>query len=199
LSNEQGKIKIMAKHRATTAPRKTLKIHVKILTEPEGVTLRQMFSAMSKIYDTAGIDVVHASTQTLKNVETLNDLDIGQDGTDTPACRDNPTEEQNALAAFRSEVPEGEIVVYICRSLTNGNVGCATHPKGIPMAVITATSPLYTMAHEVTHVLGRKGHFKKLDSTRLMNSAAIVDVEDAPLPILTASEINKIRSSPFLQ
>lgn len=189
----------MLKRQAITTPRKTVKIHVKILTEPDDPSLGQRFDAMIKIYDTAGIDVVHASTQKLSNVEVLNDLDIGQDGTDTPACKGILTEEQNLLAELRDNVPDGEIVVYICRSMTNGNAGCATHPEGIPMAVITAASPLYTMAHEVAHVLGRKGHPKKLSPARLMNSVANMDPENTPIPLLTIGEIKKIRNSPFLK
>lgn len=191
----------MLKQKAAPKPRRTVKVHIKILTEPADPDLGQRFSAMSKVYDTAGIDVHHASTETLRNVETLNDLDIGGfGGSDMPACSGTTTDDQNLLAEFRDNVPEGEIVVYICRSLTNANAGCATHPDGKPMAVITATSPLYTMAHEVAHVLGRQGHPKKLDGTRLMNSIGTSSTtENDPLPTLTRNEIKKIRSSPLLK
>ena len=191
----------MVKRQATITPRKTVKIHIKILTASNDPSLQQRFNAMNTIYNTAGIDVVHASSQTLNNAESLNDLDIGQDGADSdiPACKGIVTEDQRHLAEFRDNVPEGEIVVYICRSLTNGNDGCATHPEGIPMAVITANSPLYTMAHEVAHLLGRKGHPKKLDSKRLMNSLSLTDVENNPVPILTSNEIKTIRSTALLK
>jgi hypothetical protein len=192
----------MLKQKATMLPRKKVRIHIKILTEPEGPDLRQRFSAMSKVYDTAGIDVQHASTETLRNVETLNDLDIGgRDGSDNiPACEGIVTDDQNRLAEFRDNVPDGEIVIYICRYLTNGNKGCATHPEGKPMAVITAGSSLYTMAHEVVHILGKKGHPKKLDGSRLMNvTGTSSTTESDPLPTLTRNEIKKIRSSPLLR
>ena len=189
----------MPTQQATPTPRKRLTIHVKILTQPDDPTLLQRFAAISKVFDTGGIDVLQGTLETLHHVAALNDLDIGGHGIGEPACQGEITFEQERLAEHRDNVPDGDIVVYICRSLTNANVGCANHPKGKPMAAISATAPLYTMAHEVAHVLGIIGHPKKLDKTRLMNSVAADFTENDPPPILTKSEIKKIRSSPLLK
>ncbi len=190
----------MLKSKATPTPRKTIKIHVKILTEPEGPDLRERFSAMRRVYDTAGIDVIHASTETLSGVETLNDLDIGGvGGSVKKACDGRTTEEQDRLAEFRDGVPEDEIVVYVCRILTNGNAGCANHPQDKPMAVVSAGSSLYTMAHEVAHVLGIHGH-PPPNKTRLMNKGGTDSTtENDPLPVLTIGEIKIMRNSPLLK
>lgn len=189
----------MPTQQATPTPRKRLTIHVKILTQPDDPTLLQRFAAISKVFDTGGIDVLQGTLETLHHVAALNDLDIGGHGIGEPACQGEITFEQERLAEHRDNVPDGDIVVYICRSLTNANVGCANHPKGKPMAAISAAAPLYTMAHEVAHVLGIIGHPKKLDKTRLMNSVATDFTENDPPPILTKSEIKKIRSSPLLK
>ena len=189
----------MPTQQATPTPRKSLTVHIKILTQPHGPTLLQRFGAMSKVYDTAGIDVLQGTLETLQHVAALNDLDIGGHGIGEPACEGEITFEQERLAEHRDNIPDGDIVVYICRSMTNANVGCANHPEDKPMAAITATSPLYTMAHEVAHVLGINGHPKKLDKTRLMNSVATAFTENDLPPIPTKSEIKKLRSSPLLK
>lgn len=179
--------------------RKTMKIHIKILTQPDQFTTKERIRAMNKVYHTARINVKLASSEVLHGVEDLNDLDIGgEGGSDIPPCSGATTDEQDRLSGFRRNVPEGEIVVYICRHMTNANTGCATHPENKPMAVITATSPLYTLAHEIGHLLGLK-HPRKKSPERLMNKGGTSSVMASdPLPILIESEIKKMRKSAFL-
>jgi hypothetical protein len=132
-------------------------------------------------------------------VPELNDLDIGGlGGTQGPAC-ENVTNEQSQLAGFRKDVPDGEIVIYICRSLTNANAGCAAHPKDKPMATLSAVNAdIYTMAHEIGHLLGLK-HTSVQGKNRLMTDMGTRTLTSNPLPLLIPSEINDMRESPFLK
>jgi hypothetical protein len=179
--------------------RKTMNVHIKILTQPEQPTIGERFNAMNKVYNSAGIDVNLASTEVLQGVEDLNDLDIGgAGGTNISPCSGTLTGEQDRLSEFRNGVPGKEVVVYICRHLTNANSGCAAHPESRPMAVITATAPLYTLAHEIGHLLGLK-HPGTKSPVRLMNKGGTSSTaENDPLPILDESEIKKMRESTFL-
>jgi len=102
------------------------------------------------------------------------------------------------LSEFRNGVPGKEVVVYICRHLTNANSGCATHPETRPMAVITATAPLYTLAHEIGHLLGLE-HPKTKSPERLMNKGGTSSTaENDPLPILDESKLKKCVKVHFL-
>src|SRR4030095_2821228 len=179
---------------------RTLNIHIRILTDPQKpLTLRKMLRASREVYDAAGIDINLASNERVTNVHELNDLDIGGlGGTHEPACV-KVTDEQNQLAGLRKDVPDGDIVIYICRSLTNANAGCATHPKDKPMAAISAThADPYTMAHEVGHLLGL-GHTTVQGENRLMTDLGTATLTSDPPPVLTPSEIDKARKSKFLR
>src|SRR4030095_10668667 len=131
-----------------------LKIHVKILKKPRASrSVAKMMSAMNEIYNSANIDAELASKEVLilddPGLAALNDLDVRS------CSRNQPTDEQRDLAQFRNGVPDREIVIYVCHSLSDGHGGCAVHPHDKPMAAISATNAgLYTLAHEVGHLLG---------------------------------------------
>ena len=172
-----------------------LKIHVKILRKPRASrSVEKMIKAMNDIYDAAKIDVELASKEVLNAKEpglaALNDLDVG-------SCSWNDlTDEQRDLAQFRTGVPHREIVVYVCHSLSDAYGGCAVHPDGKPMAAISARNArLYTLAHEVGHLLGLE-HATRDDQSLLMNASGSPNLK--PVPVLTQSEIDKMRKSPFL-
>lgn len=179
---------------------KKLRIHVRRLTDPQKpLTVKKMLQAMQQVYDAARIHVELETNETLTHLPELNDLDIGGlGGTHGPACV-NVTGEQKQLAGFRKNVPNGEIVIYICRSLTNTNAGCAAHPDGEPMAAISAVhADAYTMAHEIGHLLGLK-HTTVQGKNRLMTDMGTGTLTSNPPPVLTSSEIKEMRKSPLLQ
>ena len=179
---------------------KKLHIHVKRLTDPQQpVTVKKMVNAMQQVYDAARIRVELETNEPLTHVPELKDLDIGGfGGTPGPAC-EKVTAEQKQLAGFRKNVPDGEIVIYICRSLTNANAGCAAHPEDKPMAALSALhADIYTMAHEVGHLLGLP-HTTVQGKNRLMTNMGTRTLTSNPPPVLIAAEINDMRKSPFLK
>jgi hypothetical protein len=172
-----------------------LKIHVKILKKPRtSRSVEKMIKAMKEIYGPAKIDVKLASTEVLDlndpRLAELSDLDVGS------CSRDQLTDEQKQLAKFRNGVADREIVIYVCHSLSDAYGGCAVHPDSKPMAAISAKNArLYTLAHEVGHLLGL-AHATVEDPSLLMNATGSPNLK--PVPALTPSEIVQMRNSPFL-
>lgn len=172
----------------------TVNLHVKILTNPSRFTIVQMVSTMRDIYFDAGINVVLRSTETLNAANpalvALNDLDTGS------CTMGNASGEQQALSNFRASAGATDVVVYVCRSVsyTKGSLnGCASFPAGRPMAAIASYCSVYTMAHEVGHVLGLN-HVN--DNNRLMTGLGTDHITNPP-PDLIASEIQTMINSSF--
>ena len=135
------------------SPIKTLNLHIKIIARQE-IELDKMIDAMDKVFATANIIVNLASTERLDSTqeefEFFNRLDVGD-------CHLEPTNEQIELSNFRDDAAPTDVVVYICGSVINGHGaigGCSTHPEGIPTAVMSPIAEMYTMAHEIGHLLG---------------------------------------------
>ncbi|UFH57644.1 hypothetical protein [Spirosoma sp. KNUC1025] len=173
-------------------PGPTLTVHIKLLTNPTQFSVDEMFTEMRNIYSRVGIDVVHGSTETLNkdlpDITTLNDIDTGS------CVRGNPSDEQIALSNFRNEAATNDIVVYMCRSVSqdSGSLnGCASSPAGRPMAVVASYATLYTMAHEVGHVLGLE-HVD--DNNRLMTGNGTAGITNPP-PDLIQTEVETMLSS----
>ena len=67
-----------------------MRLHLKVLCEPAGVSREQMVESMQQTYSAAGIDVVVVSVETL-DLPLLSDLDVG------PCSAANLTAEQAEL------------------------------------------------------------------------------------------------------
>ena len=140
---------------STNTYRQTLNFFVSILAAPTGFTVNQMVNEMQKLYEDAGVTVNLVNTITLdlnnEDLAPLNDIEVGN-------CQmGSPSAEQIALANFRGDAGANDVVIFMCRTVskTSGALnGCASHPNGRPMAVVSSIATLYTMAHEVGHVLG---------------------------------------------
>src|SRR5262249_47495824 len=101
----------------------TVRVHIKVLTNPTRFTVHQMVQAMQQVYGAYGIGVVVGSTENL-NLPLLNDLDVG-------ACTvGSTTAEQNQLFANRNNVGTNDVVAYFVRSTVPAFNGCAAHPAG---------------------------------------------------------------------
>lgn len=103
------------------------------------------------------------------------------------------TPEQDALFAHRGTAGANDICVYYVRSTVPAYNGCAAHSPGQPAVVVAAWAPLWTLAHEVGHVLGLR-HVD--DDTRLMTGNGTSRIT-AALPSLVRSEIEILRASPL--
>jgi hypothetical protein len=126
-------------------------MHLKIWTNPN-TAIATMLTSMQDVYGTAGIDVVIGSREDLTggNILTaLRDLDV------VPNCPAGQlTGEQIQLFNNRNSVGEFDVVAHFVRSTVPGLNGCASHPDNTFGAVITQIASVWTLAHEMGHVLG---------------------------------------------
>ena len=161
----------------------TLRLHIKVLTTPT-ISIDRMVSAMQQVYESVGIRVHHVSTENL-NLPLLNDLDVG-------GCfAGSTTAEQNTLFANRNNAWGSDVVVYFVRSTVPTYNGCAAFPAGAPGAAVAQIATVWTLAHEVGHVLGLN-HVN--DSNRLLTGGGTSNLTNLP-PDLVASEVLTMRSS----
>jgi hypothetical protein len=160
-----------------------IRLHIKVLTQPT-IPIDQMVTAMQRVYEAVGIRVHRVSTETL-NLPALNDVDVG-------ACTvGSVTAEQTQLFANRNNASPNDIVVYFVRSTVPPFNGCAAFPAGRPGAVVAQGATVWTMAHEVGHVLGLS-HVS--DNNRLMTGNGTANITNPP-PDLTAQEIIGMKAS----
>ena len=161
----------------------TLRVHVKILTDPS-ISIDRMMVAMRQVYEAVGIRVLWASTQRL-NLPALNDVDVGS------CSRGSVTAEQTQLFANRDSAWGSDVVVYFVRSTVPAYNGCAAHPAGRPGAVVASVATVWTLGHEIGHVLSLN-HVS--DNNRLMTGNGTSNITNVP-PDLISAEVNAMRSS----
>jgi hypothetical protein len=161
----------------------TLRLHIKVISNPT-ISIDRMITAMQQVYEAVGIRVHRVSDEAL-NLPALNDVDVG-------ACRRGvTTQEQNQLFANRNNAWGSDVVVYFVRSTVPAYNGCAAHPGGQPGAVVAQIATVWTLAHEVGHVLDL-GHVN--DNNRLMTGNGTSNITNPP-PDLTSTEVNTMRAS----
>jgi len=163
----------------------TVRVHVKVLTNPT-ISIERMFVAMQQVYESIGIRVHRVSTETL-NLPTLNDVDVGG------CTMGSATTEQTQLFANRNNAWGSDVVVYFVRSTVPVYNGCAAYPTGRPGAVVAQIASIWTMAHEIGHVLGLS-HVN--DNNRLMTGNGTANITNPP-PDLISTEVNTMWASPL--
>ncbi len=161
----------------------TLRLHIKVLTNPS-IAIARMVAAMQQVYEAVGIRVHWVSTETL-NLPALNDVDVGS------CAIGSVTAEQRQLFANRNNAWGSDVVVYFVRSTVPVFNGCAAHPAGQPGAVVAQIATVWTLAHEVGHVLGLN-HVS--DNNRLMTGNGTSNITNPP-PDLISVEVNSMRAS----
>jgi hypothetical protein len=161
----------------------TVRLHVKILTNPT-ISVERMIVAMQQAYEAVGIRVQRASTETL-NLTALNDVDVGS------CTMGSVTQEQAQLFGNRNNAWGTDVVAYFVRSTVPAYNGCAAHPAGRPGAVVAQIATVWTLAHEVGHVLGLS-HVN--DNNRLMTGNGTSNITNLP-PDLISTEVNSMRAS----
>jgi hypothetical protein len=161
-----------------------VRLHTKVLQQPNNFTVTQMVDAMKQVYGSVGINVKHVSNETLNLPAAFLDVDVGE-------CRGSTTTEQDQLFSNRNNVGPDDVVVYFVRSTIPPFNGCASHPDGRPGAVVAAIASQWTVAHEVGHVLGLE-HVG--DNNRLMTGGGTANITNPP-PDLIPSEVSTMQSS----
>jgi hypothetical protein len=100
---------------------------------------------------------------------------------------------QQQLNAFRPGARAEDVVIYFVRSTVAAFNGCAKHPERTPSAVVVQDATIWTVAHELGHVLGLE---HQEDTRRLMvRGTGRISVPD---PILGRDEIEQICRSPWV-
>jgi hypothetical protein len=128
-----------------------IRLHLKVLSTPSGFTLTQALEAMRQVFSPAGIRVDLGSVEGL-NLPALADLPVTTTG--TPGVGGTVTSQQTQLFANRNNVGPDDMVVYFVRSTNPSLNGVATFPPGQPGAIVTNIGTVWTLGHEVGHVLG---------------------------------------------
>jgi hypothetical protein len=165
----------------------TVRLHVKVLTNPTTFTINQMVAGMQQVYNSRGLAVQVASTENL-TLPLLNDLDVG-------ACAGpgSVTAEQTQLFANRNNVGPNDVPVYFVRSTVPALNGCAAHPNGQPSAVVASVASRWTLGHEIGHVLDLN-HVGNND--RLMTGGGTWNITNPP-PDIVGSEAGTMDASPL--
>ena len=175
-------------HKWWTQTTPTVRLHVKVLSQPTRFTIDRMVDDMIDVYATYGVRVHRVSDESL-SLPLLNDLDVG-------ACTmGNVTTEQTQLMANRNGVATNDVVAYFVRSTNPALNGCAAHPANQPSAVVASIASEWTLGHEVGHVLGLP-HVTPTD--RLMMGSGTNNITNPP-PDLIAGEVQTMNNSPFTQ
>ena len=165
-----------------------VRLHIKILKEPIVFSIQQMVMSMQRLYRSIGIS---PSVATFEKLDRPNLEDV-----DTGTCTAGDiTPGQEELFKNRLNVNPRDIVIYFVRSMNPPNNGCAVHPDGLPSCIISQGATIWTVAHEVGHVLGL--HYHVDDNNRLMTGNGTSNITNPP-PDITSDEITAMHNSDFV-
>lgn len=103
------------------------------------------------------------------------------------------TDAQRRLFAHRAPAGDRDVVAYFIRSTVPPSSGCAAHPVGSPGVLLTRQASLWTLAHEIGHVLGLP---HVATEGRLMSDGT--SSLNGQIPQITPLESAIIHGSPFM-
>jgi len=156
-----------------------------LLYQPTAFTIPEMFDAAVRTYAPHGLDILESGGLSVDDSD-LWDVDAGR-------CRSSElTDEQLALFDHRVALPI--IHVYFVRSTDPPYNGCAAHPPSRPGVIVTSEASIWTLAHELGHMMGLR---HAGNETRLMTGDGTSNITKNP-PDLVPDEIRAIMASPFV-
>jgi hypothetical protein len=148
--------------------------------------IAEMVKAMRRVYATADIDVWDMGTEQL-TLPDLAELEVGN-------CALPLTAEQQSLFANRNGAAATDVVAYVVHVLVPPLDGCSAHPPDRPGVVVAQDADVWTLAHEVGHILGLS-HVN--DDDRLMTGNGTQNITNDP-PDLIPAEAQIMQGSPLV-
>lgn len=159
-----------------------IRLHLKVLSNPV-IPIDDMIKAMRQVYKTAHIRVDVATSENL-NLPLLADVEVGR------CVMGSATEEQDELFSHYNNVQPRECVVYFVRSTIPPYSGCAAHPNGTPGCVVARNATIWTLGHEVGHVL-KLSHVNDTNNLMISGTFRITN----PPPDLRSFQITRMDNS----
>lgn len=163
----------------------SVRLHLKVLMEPVTFSLDDMIQAMREVFEANGIGVDVASKEDLA-LPQLEDLAVGG------CTAGSLTAEQRRLFTHREGAGNDDVCVYLVRSTVPAVNGCAAHLPDRAAVVVASGATLWTLAHEVGHVLG----LRHVNPTHRLMTTRTINITDPP-PDLVPAEVKRMRESPF--
>lgn len=167
-------------------------VHTKVFEAPIQFSIDEMVQEAREIFGEIGIEITQVTDEAMDltdpEIASLASVDVGACTTLTDISEDH-----RDLALLRDHaIPDTDIVVYFCKYVSVGR-GCAALLPNGPMAILAVTASLYTLAHEIGHLLGL---FHVTDTNRLMVDRTTTIIN--PPPDLIEEEIAIIKKSRFV-
>jgi len=172
-----------------------IRCHFKTLSAPQ-ISESTQISTLTSILGAYGIGVEFVSGESLTlpsyNVRTYPIVDVDCRLSQTTSQQEDLFNQGNYTA-----IQPLDIVCYFVQTINNVDGlllnGCAAHPLFKPRVVLARTATLWTLAHEIGHVLGL-AHVSDAANLMFSPTARIT----ANPPSLTSAQISTLQSSPYL-
>jgi hypothetical protein len=184
--------------------RERIRVHFKVINQPalDYAVIQTQLAHMVTAFAQVEIGVDLASVEHITLPPNYDTITVGPCNTAHP-----PSQEALDLFKHRNYVQTNEITLYVVHAIAETGIsGCASHPPGIPSAVIESyvyENAAWTAAHETGHLLGLEHPCLSLDdlscASRHGNRLMLQTRRhlDIPVPEITSQEKVTIYRSPL--
>lgn len=171
-----------------SAPRE-LGLVIYVITPPR-VPIKDSLDRARDVFGPIGIDLVPTRTYELSSTQQplYQHIDVGGCTMGSPIS----SRKHHSLHSIRYGAGRKGLAVYFIQSTTPPVNGCSQHPPNTPGALITANATMWTLAHEIGHVLGL---FHSSNKNALMSRAT---TSISGKPSLSFPEVQTLLRSPWL-